>query len=286
MNLSEDFVKKQTGKIIKGSTELIMPGVLKDIFGCIDLTTLNTEDTEDKIVSICLKVNSFNEQFRGYKNVAAVCIYPSFVEDVKKNLKASGVRIASVAGGFPSSQTLIAVKLAETSIVVEKGAHEVDVVMSVGKFLEKKYQPVSDEIALIKAIAGKAHLKVILETGLLGSSKEIYLSGMLAMEAGADFIKTSTGKTAVSATPEAVFVMAHAIKDYFMKTGKKVGLKPSGGIVTPADAVQYYSIVKTVLGDGWLSPEYFRLGASRLANNILTEISKIETGKKTPVSYF
>jgi deoxyribose-phosphate aldolase len=235
---------------------------------------------------MCEKVNGFETSFPGYKNVAAICVYPSFVELVKNTLNNKKFNIASVTGGFPSSQTFIAVKLAETTIAVEKGATEVDMVISVGKFLEKDYQKVSDEIVLIKTAAGKAHVKVILETGAIPSYNEVYLASMLAMEAGADFIKTSTGKMEPAATPEAVFVMVNAIKEYVSKTGRMVGIKPAGGVVTPEQALVYFTIVKDVLGEKWLNAEYFRLGASRLANNLLSKIQEIETGKKVDINYF
>ena len=205
---------------------------------------------------------------------------------VKKSLIAKNVNIASVVGGFPSSQTFISIKLSETSIAVEKGADEVDMVISVGKFLEKDYQTVANEITLIKAAAGKAHVKVILETGAITSFDEIYLASMLAMESGADFIKTSTGKMEPAATPEAVFVMVNAIKDYFEKTGRMVGIKPAGGVVTPEQSLVYFAIIKEVLGEKWLNPEWFRLGASRLANNLISQIKEFETGDKREINYF
>lgn len=286
MLLTKEFVLTETARISKESEKLSNIGNLKTVFSLIDLTTLNTTDSDSKVREFCEKVNNFSENFPDFPNVAAICIYPSFVGLVKKTLKAKNVNIASVVGGFPSSQTFISIKLSETSIAVEKGADEVDMVISVGKFLEKDYQAVANEVTLIKAAAGKAHVKVILETGALTSFEEIYLASMLSMEAGADFIKTSTGKMEPAATPEAVLVMVTAIKDYFEKTGRMVGIKPAGGVVTPEQSLVYFAIVKEVLGDKWLTSEWFRLGASRLANNLLSKIKEFETGDKKEISYF
>ncbi|MBI5541265.1 MAG: deoxyribose-phosphate aldolase [Bacteroidia bacterium] len=286
MLLQKEFILAETARIAKESEKLSNIGNLKTVFSLIDLTTLNTTDNDAKVRDFCEKVNNFSENFSDFPNVAAICIYPSFVGLVRKTLKAKNVNIASVVGGFPSSQTFISIKLSETSIAVEKGADEVDMVISVGKFLEKDYQSVANEVTLIKAAAGKAHVKVILETGALSSFDEIYLASMLSMEAGADFIKTSTGKMEPAATPEAVLVMVTAIKDYFEKTGRMVGIKPAGGVVTPEQALVYFAIVKEVLGDKWLTPEWFRLGASRLANNLLSKIKEFETGDKKEINYF
>jgi deoxyribose-phosphate aldolase len=286
MDFTKEYVLAETMRIAKVSENLCNIENLKKILSLIDLTTLNTTDTNGKVTELCNKVNSFPSHFPGYQNVAAICIYPSFVGLVKKTLTQKNINIASVVGGFPSSQTFISVKLAETSIAVEKGADEVDMVISVGKFLEKNYQQVSDEIALIKAAAGKAHVKVILETGALPTYNDVYFASMLAMEAGADFIKTSTGKMEPAATPEAVYVMTTAIKEYFEKTKRMVGIKPAGGVVTPIQALVQFGIVKEVLGETWLTPQWFRLGASRLANNLLSKITELETGKKSEINYF
>jgi deoxyribose-phosphate aldolase len=286
MSLTKEFVLSETARISKESMSLSNIGNLKKVFSLIDLTTLNTADTDKKVNELCEKVNNFSNNFPDIPNVAAICIYPSFVGLVKKSLSAKNVNIASVVGGFPSSQTFISIKLSETSIAVEKGADEVDMVISVGKFLEKDYQTVANEITLIKAAAGKAHVKVILETGALTTFEEIYLASMLAMESGADFIKTSTGKMEPAATPEAVYVMVTAIKDYFEKTGRMVGIKPAGGVVTPEQSLVYFAIIKEVLGEKWLNPEWFRLGASRLANNLISLIKEFETGDKQEINYF
>ncbi len=286
MSFTKEFVLSETARISKESKNLSSIGNLKKVFSLIDLTTLNTTDTDKKVHELCEKVNHFSQEFPDFPNVAAICIYPSFVGLVRKSLSAKNVNIASVVGGFPSSQTFISIKLSETSIAVEKGADEVDMVISVGKFLEKDYQTVANEITLIKAAAGKAHVKVILETGAITSFDEIYLASMLAMESGADFIKTSTGKMEPAATPEAVFVMVSAIKDYFEKTGRMVGIKPAGGVVTPEQSLVYFAIIKEVLGDKWLNSEWFRLGASRLANNLLSMIKEYESGVKKEINYF
>ncbi len=259
--------------------------VLKKIFNLIDLTSLNTTDYDDKIRAMIEKVNNFPSQFPDCPNVAAVCVYPNFAGLVKETLKAKDVNIAVVSACFPSSQSFLAVKIAETSLAVEKGANEVDIVISVGKFINKQYEEVANEISLIKAACGDAHLKVILETGSLPDEESIYLASMLSMEAGADFIKTSTGKTEPAATYEAMYIMVQAIKEYYQKTGKKIGIKPAGGIVTVKQALVYYSIVKHILGEEWLHNKLFRIGASRLANNILTKINEIN-GNRTEVKYF
>jgi deoxyribose-phosphate aldolase len=286
MDFKKEHVLAETMRIAKASENLCNIENLKKILSLIDLTTLSTTDTNSKVTELCNKVNSFPSNFPGYQNVAAICVYPSFVGLVRKTLTQKNTNIASVVGGFPASQTFISVKLAETSIAVEKGADEVDMVISVGKFLEKDYQQVSDEIALIKVAAGKAHLKVILETGALPSYNDIYIASMLAMEAGADFIKTSTGKMEPAATPEAVYIMAKAIKEYYDKTKRMVGIKPAGGVVTPIQALVQFAIIKEVLGEAWLTPKWFRIGASRLANNLLSKIAELETGKKNEISYF
>jgi deoxyribose-phosphate aldolase len=286
MIFTKEIVLSETAKISEESKSLSNIGNLKKVFSLIDLTTLNTTDTESKVLELCEKINNFQQEFPDFPNVAAICIYPTFVSLVKKSLTAKNVNIASVVGGFPSSQTFISIKLSETSIAVEKGADEVDMVISVGKFLEKNYQAVADEIILIKTAAGKAHVKVILETGALTSFNDIYLASMLAMESGADFIKTSTGKMEPAATPEAVYVMVTAIKNYFEKTGRMVGIKPAGGVVTPEQALIYFAIIKEVLGEKWLNSEWFRLGASRLANNLLSQIKEFESGDKKEINYF
>ena len=262
------------------------PGSFKLIFSLIDLTTLNADDTESRVKLMCEKMNEFPDQFPGYPLVAAICVYPLLVPVVHKNLLEKQVNIASVAAGFPSSQTFLEVKEIESRMAVQAGANEIDIVISAGKFLNNELHYVSAEIRQIKKTIGDAKLKVILETGLLPDPSAIYRASMISMESGADFIKTSTGKIQPAATPEAVLVMCHAIKDFWEKTGRKVGIKPAGGISTTEHALEYASIVKGVLGDEWLDQALFRIGASRLANNLLTEIFSMETGKPQKVYYF
>lgn len=271
-NLNDDAVSRDIEKIL---SENYLPNnnteVFKKCLNLIDLTSLNGTDTEAQIVSMVEKVNNFGEHFPHLSNVAAICVYPSLVPVVKSHLT-ENIGIASVAAGFPASQTFIEVKVAETAMAVLEGATEIDVVISIGKFLEGKYEEVLEELSEIKAACRDAHLKVILETGALGSASNVKKASLLAMAAGADFIKTSTGKIPVAATLEATYVMCHAIREWYAKTGVKVSYKPAGGIVTTEDAVKHYSIVKDILGEEWLNNENFRFGASRLANNLLTSI--------------
>ena len=245
--------------------------VYKQCLNQIDLTTLNGDDTTAKVEKMVENVNNFKSNFNQIPNVAALCVYPAMVPIVKENLK-ENIGIAAVSAGFPASQTFLEVKIAETALTVAAGATEIDIVISIGKFLEGNYQEVFDEIEEIKAACHGAHLKVILETGALITAENIKKASVLAMEAGADFIKTSTGKISVSATLEATYVMCEAIKEWHEKTGRMVGYKPAGGISTTKEAVEHYSIVKSVLGEKWLNNKYFRFGASRLANNLLTSI--------------
>jgi deoxyribose-phosphate aldolase len=246
--------------------------VLTSILGLIDLTSLNTTDNKSHIIHFTGKINSFQGRLPGVPNVAAICVFPNFVSVVKEKLTAKKVKIAAVAGGFPSSQTFRNIKVTESKMASDAGADEIDIVISVGAFLGNDYAVVADEIREIKETIGEKQLKVIVESGLLNDSESIFKASMIAMDAGADFIKTSTGKVSTSATPEAAYVMCKAISDFYAETGIRVGFKPAGGIVTPADAVIYYNIVKLCLGEEWLNSKLFRIGASRLANNILSEI--------------
>lgn len=246
--------------------------VKKFLFNCIDLTTLNTTDSDESVMKFTQNVNRFEESYPDLKNVAAICVYPCFAEIVKDTLEVEGVNIACVSAGFPSSQTFIEVKVAETAMAILDGADEIDIVISVGKFLSGDYETMCDEIAEIKATCKEKHLKVILETGALQSAENIKKASILSMYAGADFIKTSTGKQQPAATPEPAYVMCQAIKEYYEQTGIKVGFKPAGGINCVNDALIYYTIVKEVLGDEWLTNKLFRLGTSRLANLLLSEI--------------
>lgn len=274
---NDEAVKNDIAAILRDEfKENNTPEVWKQCLNQIDLTTLNGDDTTAKVVTMTSKVNDFPKQFPNLPNVAAICVYPALVSAVKETLT-EPVGIAAVAAGFPASQTFIEVKVAESALTVKEGATEIDIVLSVGKFLEGNYQEVFDEIEEIKAAIQPAHLKVILETGALKSVENIYKASILAMAAGADFIKTSTGKIAVNATPEATYTMCKAIKDWYEKTGEKVNFKAAGGISTTEEAVQHYTIVKHILGQEWLNNQSFRFGASRLANNLLTSILGTET---------
>lgn len=254
--------------------------VWKQCLSQIDLTTLNGDDTVEKVQRMAEHVNHFQEQFPDLPNVASICVYPALVETVKEHLTAPGVGITSVAGGFPASQTFIEVKVAEVALAVAAGATEVDIVLSQGKFLEGRYDVCAEEIEEQKSAARDAHFKVILETGALKTADNIAKASVLAMAAGADFIKTSTGKISVAATLEATYVMCSMIKAWYEKTGQKVFYKPAGGVSTTEQAVQHYTIVKEILGEEWLNNTSFRFGASSLANKILSSI------QGESVSYF
>jgi len=247
---------------------------------CIDLTTLNSTDSPIQGEKFALNVSRFTDKFPGMPNVAAICVYPTLVESVKKNLHAPGVQLAAVAAGFPSSQTFLEVKVLETEMAIARGASEIDIVLNLGNFLTNDYPSVVHEISTLKKVCRDVHLKVILETGALKSYSNIWRASLLAMQSGADFIKTSTGKQEPAATPEAAWIMCEAIKDYYETTGTKVGFKAAGGIVETSDVLKYIAIVKEVLGDEWLNNKLFRIGASRLANNLLTSI------KGESVTYF
>ena len=244
----------------------------KKCFSMIDLTSLNSTDTDDKIGGMMEKVNEFKENFPDMPNVAAVCVYPALVPTAKATLEAEGVKIASVAACFPSSQTFIEAKIAEVGLTVHEGADEIDVVISIGKFLSGFHTEVSDEIRELKEACHGAHLKVILETGALPSAEAVKQASILALVSGADFIKTSTGKLEPAATLEAAYIMCGAIKEYYENTGIKAGFKPAGGIATTEEAVKFYTVAKAVLGEEWMNNGLFRFGASRLANNLLSSI--------------
>jgi deoxyribose-phosphate aldolase len=270
---SETEIKKGLKKVSEAAKSTPDKHLLISLLNMIDLTSLNTTDNRSQIIHLTGKVNSFSGRFSNIPNVAAICVYPNFVSVVKEKLKAKNVKIVSVAGGFPSSQTFRSIKVTECKLAIEAGADEVDIVIPVGAFIGNDFAQVADEIREIKAAVGDTLLKVIVESGLLVDYDLIFRASMIAMDAGADFIKTSTGKTTVSATPEAAFVMCHAISDFYSETGIRVGFKAAGGIVTADDAILYYQIVSQFLGEEWLNNTLFRIGASRLANNILTEIS-------------
>lgn len=272
-HLNDAEVQAQVAKLIeKRVAENNTEEVKKFLFNCIDLTTLNSTDSDESVLKFTEKVNQFDNEFPDLKNVAAICVFPNFAEVVKDTLEVEEVKIACVSAGFPSSQTFIEVKIAETAMALMEGADEIDIVISIGKFLSGDYEAMCEEIMELKETCKEKHLKVILETGALQNATNIKQASILSMYAGADFIKTSTGKQQPAATPEAAFVMCEAIKEYYEQTGNKIGFKPAGGINTVNDALIYYTIVKEVLGEEWLSNERFRLGTSRLANLLLSEI--------------
>lgn len=276
--LKDEEVAAQTAHIIeKYVKENDTVEVKKFLFHCIDLTTLKCTDSEPSVMKFTQHVNDFVDAYPELDNVVAICVYPNMAEIVNDTLEADNVKIACVSGGFPSSQTFTEVKVAETAMALHAGADEIDIVISVGKFLSGDYEGMCDEIEELKEVCGDKHLKVILETGALGSASNIKKASILSMYSGADFIKTSTGKENPAATPEAAYVMCQAIKEYFLETGRKVGFKPAGGINTVHDALVYYTIVKEVLGKEWLTNELFRLGTSRLANLLLSDIVGKET---------
>lgn len=272
-DLNDEVVKQAVDEIIAAEYDANnTPAVYKTCLSLIDLTSLNSTDTTAEIVGLTNKVNNFNASYPQLPNVAAICISPAMVSSVSNRLSLPEIQIASVAAGFPMSQTFIEVKVAEVALCVLEGATEIDVVISIGKFLEENYDEVLEELIELKAACRTAHLKVIIESGALKTASNIKKASLLGMASGADFIKTSTGKIPVAATLEATYIMCTAIKEWYDKTGDKIGYKPAGGIVTTEDAVKHFTIVKHILGDEWLNNKLFRFGASRLANNLLTSI--------------
>ena len=272
-NLNDDEVKASVEKLLNEHlAENNTVVVKKFLFNCIDLTTLKETDNDEYVMQFTKKVNQFDEEYPELKNVAAICVYPCFAEIVRDTLEVEDVNVACVSGGFPSSQTYPEVKIVETALAIKDGADEIDIVISVGKYLTGDYESMCDEIDEIKETCKNHTLKVILETGALKHASDIKKASLLSLYAGGDFIKTSTGKIAVSATPEAAYVMCQAIKEYYEQTGIKKGFKAAGGINTVQDAIRYYTIVKEILGEEWLDNSLFRLGTSRLANLLLTEI--------------
>jgi len=273
LNITDEEVKEAVKKIIAEKVAANdTPEVKRFMFGSIELTTLTTQDSAESVLKLVEKVNAFAHEYPSMPHVATVVTYPRFTKLVSESLEVEGVIPTCVSGCFPSSQGLIEIKVAETGLAIRDGAENVDIVMHVGEFLSGDYETVCDEIQQQKDACGEVPLKVILETGDLGSCANIKTASILAMYAGADYIKTSTGKEKVSATPEAAYVMCQAIKEYYDQTGIMVGLKPAGGINTVMDALIYYTIVKEVLGEKWLTNELFRLGTSRLANLLLSEL--------------
>ena len=276
--LSDEEVTKVVEKLIEEKVEQNnILEVKKDLFNCIDLTSLKCTDNEDSVLKFTEKVNDFEDKYPDLKNVASICVYPCFAQIVSQSLEVEEVGITCVSAGFPSSQTFQEIKVAETAMALHEGATEIDIVISVGKFLNGDYQGMCDEIEELKEVCGDKKMKVILETGALKTASNIKKASILAMYSGADFIKTSTGKENISATPEAAYIMCQAIKEYHKISGRMVGFKPAGGINCVKDALIYYTIVKEVLGKEWLNNKYFRLGTSRLANLLLSEILGKET---------
>lgn len=266
------LVASEVKKILEKAHEYASRETYDFLLGSIDLTTLATEDSVKSVAGFTQRVNEFDNDYPQYRHVAAICVYSNFAEVVKANLDVPGVNIAVVAGGFPSSQTFTAVKVADCALAREAGANEVDIVMNVGMFLDENYEDLTDEIIEMKHAIKDAHLKVILETGLLKTAANIKKASILSLYSDADFLKTSTGKIYSGASLEAAYVMCRCIKEYHEATGRRVGFKAAGGIRTSEDALNYYAIVKEVLGDEWLTPEYFRIGASSLANALLTTL--------------
>ena len=272
-NVSDEEVAAAVKRIIEEKVpENDTVEVKKFLMGSVELTTLKTTDSEESVLAFTEKVNKFDEAYPALPHVATVCVYPCFAEIVSQSLQVDGVEIACVSGSFPSSQALLEVKIAETALALKDGATEIDIVMSVGKYLSGDYETLCDEIAELKAVCGDKKMKVILESGLLPSCADIKRASILAMYAGADYIKTSTGKEKPAATPEAAYVMCQSIKEYYEQTGIQIGFKPAGGLNTVHDALVYYTIVKEVLGEQWLTNQWLRLGTSRLANLLLSEV--------------
>ncbi len=279
--LSDDeAVKAKVEKILEKVPEYATPEVYQFLFSSIDLTTLSSEDSQKTIVKFTERVNDFDNDYPQYKNVAAICVYSNFAEVVKTTLDVPGVDIAVVAGCFPSSQTFTAVKVADVAMAVASGADEVDIVFPLGMYFDENYEDLTDEIIELKHTARDARLKVILETGALRTAENIKRASVLSLYSEADFLKTSTGKMYPGASLEAAWVMCQCIKEYYDTTGRKVGFKASGGIRTTQDALGYYAVVKAVLGDEWLNHDLFRIGASSLANSLLSSM----TGEE--VKYF
>lgn len=279
----EERAARFTKRSIKQSSKW---QALNQVLSMIDLTTLEGKDTDQKVRQLCYKARHLHDEIPGLPTVAAICVYPTFVRVAKKALAGSGIKVASVATAFPSGQSTRGVKLADTRFAVNEGADEVDMVISRGKFHAGEYAFVFDEIAAVKEACGKARLKVILETGELGSFDKVRRASEIALYAGADFIKTSTGKIQPAATMPVTLVMLEAIRDFYYKTGRQVGMKPAGGISKSKLALHYLVMLRETLGQGWMSNEWFRFGASSLANDVLMQIRKEKTGQYQSAAYF
>jgi deoxyribose-phosphate aldolase len=279
----EERVDRLTKRSIKKESKV---HALKLALSMIDLTTLEGADSPGKVKQMCYKAAHLHDTLPGVPKVAAVCVYPTLVRLAKRELEGSGIKVAAVATGFPSGQYPLSVKLDDTRFAVGEGADEIDMVISRGHFLAGDYAYVFDEIAQVKEACGPAHLKVILETGELSTYDNVRKASDLAMHAGADFIKTSTGKVTPAATLPVTMVMLEAIRDFYRATGKKIGMKPAGGIATAKVALQYLVVLRETLGEDWLTPDLFRIGASRLANDILMQLTKERAGVYQSLDYF
>jgi deoxyribose-phosphate aldolase len=278
LEISDEEVKEAVKKIIAEKVpENDNLEVKKFLMGSVELTTLKTTDSDESVLAFTERVNQFEEAYPNLPHVATICVYPRFAKVVSETLEVEGVEVACVSGSFPSSQALIEVKTVETSLAVKDGATEIDMVLSVGAFLSGDYETCADEIQQMKEACGDKKMKVILETGCLKTAANIKTASIISMYAGADYIKTSTGKEQPAATPEAAYVMCQAIKEYYDETGIQIGFKPAGGLNTVMDALIYYTIVKEVLGEKWLTNKWFRMGTSRLANLLLSEVIGEET---------
>ena len=275
-----DAIESRIKAIHDNLSHWMTSDVLKACLGMTDLTSLRPTDTRSGITRLVGKVNTFQERFPDYPLPASICVYPNFARTVKETLKVPGVDTTVVAGCFPASQSFLEVKVLESRMAVEDGADEVDIVLALNSFLDRDLSRCEAEIRAVREVTEGRILKVILETGALADGEMIREAAFLAMESGADFIKTSTGKMEPAATPFAAIVMCGCIKDYFEKTGRRIGFKPAGGISTAKDAAVYYAIAETILGEEWLTPKLLRFGASRVANSIISEI------EKSSVTYF
>jgi len=284
--VKDSVVEKEVKKITGNISAIYTVQTLKQIFGFIDLTTLNGTDTCERAKQFAENINNFPNKFPEISNVAAICVYPTLLEHIKNSLTVKNVKITSVTGGFPSAQTFIDLKISETKKAIEKGANEIDMVISTGTFLSGNYHAVYEEIKAIKDACGINSLKVILESGVLENLTNVKIASIIAIEAGADFLQTSTGKVNPPATPEAVYVMAQIIKEYEEKTDKKIGIKPAGGISDSQKALKYYALVKEILGEEYLNPKHFRIGSKELANALLNDIAKMSSDQKEIISYF
>lgn len=277
MEIDEAQVERILEKAARDSISAMNPETLKKLFSVIDLTRLKAGDNEDNILKLVENVNAFDNNYPDMPGVASVCTYPCYAKLVHDSLEVEKVRTCCVAGGFPNAQTFIEVKVAEVGLAIHDGADEIDVVQNPGFILNGNYEDASLEIDEIKSVCGERTLKVILETAALSTLENVKKAAIIAMYSGADFIKTSTGKEVPGADPKSFCVMCQAVKEYYGETGRKVGVKVAGGIRQTSQVLLYWTIVKNVLGDGWLSPDYFRIGASRLANGLLSDILGSET---------